>query len=247
MKILVTAKRVVDPYVRIRLKSDGSGVDTTGLKMTMNPFDEIALEEALRLKEQGHATEVVLVSIGSIAVQETLRHGLALGADRALHIDTTTKLEPLNVAKALKEIVDRENPQLVLMGKQAIDDDYNQTAQMLSALLNWPLSAFASRINYDNGRFTVVREIDGGLETQALSSPCLITADLRLNTPRLASLPNIMKARQKPLHVITDITIAPPHLKILSIKEPSQRKAGVRVDTVHDLLDHLRNSAQVIS
>jgi electron transfer flavoprotein beta subunit len=247
MKILVAAKRVVDPYVRIRVKTDGSGVDTANLKMSMNPFDEIALEEAIRLKEKGQVVEIVLVTVGSQAAQDILRHGLSLGADRAIHVLGPELLEPLAVAKALKDVVSRENPQLVFLGKQAIDDDCNQTGQMLASLLDWPQATFASQITLSGSETLVVtREVDGGLETLELSLPAVVTVDLRLNTPRLASLPNIMKARQKPIDLLTDITFDTPRLKVLKVVEPPVRKAGIRVQTVDALLQCLRLEAKVI-
>ena len=210
MKILVTTKRVIDPYVRVRVADDGSGVITKNAKMAMNPFDEIALEEAIRLKEQGHAQEVILLSIGDQLVQETLRKGLAMGADRAIHVESDETFEPLNIAKIIKAIVDKEQPQLILMGKQAIDGDNNQTGQMLAAMLDWPQATFISKLEMNNQAIHATREIDGGLESLALSMPAVVTADLRLNEPRYASLPSIMKAKSKPLEVIalTDLNLS---------------------------------------
>jgi electron transfer flavoprotein beta subunit len=249
MKILVAVKRVIDFNVKVRIKSDGSGIETANVKMSMNPFDEIALEEAIRLKEKEVATEVVVVSIGNTAVQETLRNGLALGADRAIWIQTDLELESLSVAKILKAIVQQESPQLVILGKQAIDDDCNQTGQMLAALLNWPQGTFASKIVIDNQQLEVTREIDGGLETLQLKLPAVVTTDLRLNHPRYASLPNIMKAKQKPLTTIPLEQLScdiKPHLKTLKLETPPTRKAGIKVTSVAELIDKLKNEAKVI-
>ncbi|WP_448190570.1 electron transfer flavoprotein subunit beta/FixA family protein [Azospirillum sp. sgz301742] len=249
MKILVPVKRVVDYNVKIRVKADGSGVETANVKMSMNPFDEIAVEEAVRLKEGGKATEVVVVSLGPTAAQETLRTALAMGADRAILVQTDAELQPLAVAKALKALVDKEQPQLVLLGKQAIDDDCNQTGQMLAALLGWPQGTFASKVVPGEGVLTVTREVDGGLETVELKLPAVVTADLRLNEPRYASLPNIMKAKKKPLDTTTpadlgvDVT---PRLKTLKVAEPPKRKAGIKVADVAALVDKLKNEARVI-
>ena len=249
MKILVPVKRVVDYNVKIRVKADGSGVETANVKFSMNPFDEIAVEEAVRLKEGGKATEVVVVSLGPQAAQETLRTALAMGADRAILVLTDAELQPLGVAKALKALVDKEGPQIVLLGKQAIDDDCNQTGQMLAALLGWPQGTFASKLVPGEGALTVTREIDGGLETLELTLPAVVTADLRLNEPRYASLPNIMKAKKKPLDTITpadlgvDVT---PRLKTLKVAEPPKRKAGIKVADVAALVDKLKNEARVI-
>src|SRR5947209_2163394 len=253
MKILVAVKRVVDFNVKVRVKADGSGVETANVKMSMNPFDEIAVEEALRLKEAGTATEVVAVSCGVQACQETLRTALALGADRAILVETDVELQPLAVAKLLKAIAVKESPQLVIMGKQAIDDDANQTGQMLAALLDWPQATFASKIELasEGGqmRATVKREVDGGLETVAMALPAVITTDLRLNEPRYATLPNIMKAKKKPLDVVKPDALGvdvAPRLKTLKVSEPGKRKAGVMVKDVTELVDKLKNEAKVI-
>ena len=249
MKLLVAIKRVVDFNVKVRVKPDGSGVDTANVKMSMNPFDEIAIEEAVRLKEKGVATEVVAVSCGVIACQETLRTALALGADRAILVESDTELQPLAVAKLLKAIVDREEPQLVLLGKQAIDDDSNQVGQMLAALLDWPQVVFASKIEIANGALRVEREVDGGLETVVAHLPAVITTDLRLNEPRYATLPNIMKAKKKPLEVVKADTLGvdiAPRLVTIGLAEPPRRKGGGRVADVKELVAKLRNEAKVI-
>lgn len=249
MKILVTVKRVVDPYVKIRLKPDYSGVELKNVKMSMNPFDEIAVEEALRLREQQLATEVVLVSVGSQETQETLRHGLALGADRAILVKSDRILCSLNIAKILQAIVLKEAPHLVLMGKQSIDADNNQTPQMLAGILGWPQAMFVSKIQVDSSHLNVTREVDGGLETLQVQMPAVISVDLRLNEPRYASLPNIMKAKQKPMDVIELENLAltlKPHTEILSVKAPPIRKGGVKLESVEDLLDKLKNEARVI-
>ncbi len=249
MKILVPVKRVVDYNVKIRVKADGSGVDLANVKMSMNPFDEIAVEAAVRLKEAGIASEVVAVSCGVAACQETLRTALAIGADRAILVDSDAELQPLAVAKLLKALCDREQPQLVICGKQAIDDDANQTGQMLAALAGWPQATFASKIVIADGQATVTREIDGGLETLQLALPAVITTDLRLNEPRYATLPNIMKAKKKPLATLTpaelgvDVT---PRLHTLKVAEPPSRSAGVKVADVAELLGKLKNEAKVI-
>lgn len=249
MKILVAVKRVIDFNVKVRVKADQSGVETANVKMAMNPFDEIAIEEAVRLKEAGKASEIIVVSMGSTAVQETLRSALALGADRAVLVQTEQELQPLAVAKLLKAVVTQENPQLVILGKQAIDDDSNQTGQMLAALLNWPQATFASKVVLNDGKAEVTREVDGGLETLSVQLPAVITTDLRLNQPRYATLPNIMKAKQKPLTTVTteqlsiDVT---PHLTTLKIESPAVRKAGIKVETVAELIDKLHNEAKVI-
>ncbi|VTZ27591.1 electron transfer flavoprotein beta-subunit [Methylocella tundrae] len=249
MKAIVAVKRVVDYNVKVRVKSDGTGVDTTNVKMSMNPFDEIALEEAVRLKEKGIVTEIVAVSLGVPQCQETLRSALAMGADRAILVETVAELQPLANAKLLKAIAGRIEPQLFLLGKQAIDDDCNQTGQMLAALLDWPQGTFASKVTLADGRVEVVREIDGGLETVSLSLPAVVTVDLRLNEPRYASLPNIMKAKKKPLDVLTpealgvDVT---PHLKTLKVAEPPKRQGGIKVGSVAELVDKLKNEAKVI-
>ena len=252
MKALVAVKRVVDYNVKVRVKTDNSGVDIANVKMSMNPFDEIAMEEAIRLKEKGLITEIVAVSCGVTQCQETLRTALALGADRAVLVETPPELElqPLAVAKLLKALVDKEQPQLVLLGKQAIDDDCNQTGQMLAALAGMPQATFASKVELNTDHVTVVREVDGGLETLRLGLPALITTDLRLNDPRYVTLPNIMKAKKKPLEVITptdlgvDVT---PRIKTLKVTEPAQRKAGIKVPDMATLLDKLKNEAKVIS
>jgi electron transfer flavoprotein beta subunit len=249
MKILVPVKRVVDYNVKIRVKADGSGVETANVKMSMNPFDEIAVEEAVRLKEAGKATEVVAVSLGVQACQETLRTALAMGADRAILVLTEAELQPLAVAKALKALVEKEQPQLVILGKQAIDDDCNQTGQMLAALLGWPQGTFASKVVPGDNTVTVTREIDGGLETVELTLPAVVTSDLRLNEPRYASLPNIMKAKKKPLETVkpedlgVDVT---PRLTTLKVTEPAKRQAGIKVGSVQELVDKLKNEARVI-
>ncbi len=249
MKVLVAVKRVVDFNVKVRVRPDGSGVDTANVKMSMNPFDEIAVEEAVRLKEKGIATEIIAVSCGLAACQETLRTALALGADRAILVETNIELQPLAVAKLLAAIVAKEAPQLVILGKQAIDDDANQTGQMLAALLDWPQAAFASKVDIADGNATVKREIDGGLETLAMALPVVITADLRLNEPRYATLPNIMKAKKKPLEVVkpdalgVDVT---PRLTTLKVVEPPKRKGGGRVADAKELVAKLRNEAKII-
>jgi electron transfer flavoprotein beta subunit len=249
MKVLVPVKRVVDYNVKIRVKADGSGVETANVKMSMNPFDEIAVEEAVRLKESKAATEVVAVSLGVQAAQETLRTALAMGADRAIHVVTDAELQPLAVAKALKAIVDKEQPQLVILGKQAIDDDANQTGQMLAALLGWAQGTFASKVVLGADTATVTREVDGGLETVELKLPAVVTSDLRLNEPRYASLPNIMKAKKKPIDTMSpaDLGVDPtPRLKTLKVAEPPKRSAGIKVKTVQELVDKLKNEAKVI-
>ena len=249
MKILVSVKRVVDFNVKVRVKADGSGVETANVKMSMNPFDEIAVEEALRLKEAGTATEVVAVSCGVQACQETLRTALALGADRAILVETDAELQPLAVAKLLRAIAQKENPQLVILGKQAIDDDCNQTGQMLAALLGWPQATFASKLKIGSGKAEVTREVDGGLETISVKLPAVVTTDLRLNEPRYVTLPNIMKAKKKPLEVLkpdalgVDIT---PRLRTLKVEEPPKRKAGVKVPDARALVGKLRGEAKVI-
>jgi electron transfer flavoprotein beta subunit len=249
MKILVPVKRVVDYNVKIRAKADGSGVETANVKMSMNPFDEIAVEEAVRLKEAGTASEIIAVSLGAQACQETLRTALAMGADRAILVQTDAELQPLAVAKALKAVVEREQPRLVIMGKQAIDDDCNQTGQMLAALLGWPQGTFASRVVPGDGTVHVTREIDGGLETVELTLPAVVTTDLRLNEPRYASLPNIMKAKKKPLETLAPADLGvevTPRLKTLKVAEPPRRQAGIKVSSVAELVDKLRNEARVI-
>ena len=249
MKVLVPVKRVVDYNVKIRVKADGSGVELANVKMSMNPFDEIAVEEAVRLKEKGIATEVVAISIGVTQAQETLRTALAMGADRAILIPVEGDVEPLAVAKLLKAIVAKEAPELVLLGKQAIDDDCNQTGQMLAALLDWPQATFASKVEIADGKATVTREVDGGLETLALSLPAIVTTDLRLNEPRYASLPNIMKAKKKPLDTVTAADLGvdvAPRLKVLKVAEPAKRQGGIKVPDIATLVDKLKNEARVI-
>jgi electron transfer flavoprotein beta subunit len=249
MKVLVAIKRVVDSNVKIRVKPDGSGVDLANVKMAMNPFDEIAVEEALRLKEAGKADEVVVVSIGPAAAAETIRSGLAMGADRGILVKTDERLEPLGVAKALKAVVAQENPGLVILGKQAIDDDCNQTGQMLAALTGWAQGTFASKLAIDGDRATVTREIDGGLETLSLALPAVITTDLRLNEPRYASLPNIMKAKKKPVAETTPAELGidvAPRLTVVGVAEPPARAGGVKVASVAELIDKLKNEAGVL-
>jgi electron transfer flavoprotein beta subunit len=249
MKILVAVKRVIDYNVKIRVKADGSGVETANVKMSMNPFDEIAVEEAVRLKEKGIATEILAVSCGPTSAQETLRTALALGADRAILVETTEELQPLAVAKLLKAIVDKEQPRLCILGKQAIDDDANQTGQMLAALLDWPQATFASKVDISSEGATVKREIDGGLETVEVGLPAVVTTDLRLNEPRYATLPNIMKAKKKPLETVTPAALGvdvTPRLKTLKVVEPPKRKGGGRVADVKELVGKLRNEAKVL-
>ena len=249
MKVLVSVKRVVDYNVKVRVKPDGSGVDTANVKMSMNPFDEIAVEEAVRLKERGIATEIVAVSCGSTACQETLRTALALGADRAILVQTDVELQPLAVAKLLRAIVAKEQPKLVIMGKQAIDDDANQTGQMLAALLGWPQATYASKVEIAGERATIKREVDGGLETVETGLPAVVTTDLRLNEPRYATLPNIMKAKKKPMETLTpaalDVDVA-PRIATLKVVEPPKRKGGGKVADVAELVAKLRNEAKVI-
>jgi len=250
MKILVTAKRVVDYNVKVRVKPDGSGVDTSNVKMSLNPFDEIAVEEAVRLREKGIATEVVAVSCGPAACQETLRNALAIGADRAILVETDVELQPLAVAKLLAAIVAKEGPQLVILGKQAIDDDANQVGQMLAALLDWPQATFASNVEVGNGKLSVKREIDGGNETVEAALPAVVTADLRLNEPRYATLPNIMKAKKKPLEVVKPDALGvdvAPRLTVLGVAEPPKRQGGGKVADVKELVAKLRNEAKVVS
>jgi electron transfer flavoprotein beta subunit len=249
MKVLVTVKRVIDPYVKVRVRSDGTGVETANVKMTINPFCEIAVEQAVRMKEAGVVTEIVAVSIGVQQCQETLRTAMAMGADRGILVETTAEVQPLAVAKLLKAIIEKEQPKLVIVGKQAIDDDSNQTGQMLAALLNWPQSAFTSKIEVNGDAAEMTREIDGGLERLAVKLPAVVTTDLRLNEPRYVTLPNIMKAKKKPLDVMkpealgVDIT---PRLKTLRVDEPSKRSAGVKVADVAELVAKLKNEARVI-
>ncbi len=249
MKILVPVKRVVDFNVKVRVKADQSGVELANVKMSMNPFDEIAVEEALRIREAGKATEVVVVSAGVAACQETLRTALAMGADRAILVESDAQLQPLAVAKLLRAIVEKESPGLVILGKQAIDDDANQTGQMLAALLDWPQATFASKVELEGGGARVTREIDGGLETIEIPLPAVVTTDLRLNTPRYATLPNIMKAKKKPLETVkpADLAVDPsPRLRTVKVAEPGKRKAGVIVKDVSELVDRLKNEAKVI-
>ncbi|SAK81551.1 electron transfer flavoprotein subunit beta [Caballeronia catudaia] len=249
MKIIVPVKRVVDYNVKVRVRSDGAGVDLGNVKMSMNPFDEIAVEEAVRLKEKGVATEVVAVSCGAAQCQETLRTAMAIGADRGILVQTDAELQPLAVAKLLKALVDREQPSLIILGKQAIDDDANQTAQMLAALAELPQATFASKVDLAGDRVDVTREVDGGLETLSLSIPAVITTDLRLNEPRYVTLPNIMKAKKKPLDTVKpgDLGVdVAPRLKTLKVAEPAGRKAGVKVADVAALVEKLKNEAKVI-
>ena len=249
MKLLVPVKRVIDYNVKVRVKADGSGVETAGVKMSMNPFDEIAVEEAVRLKERGTATEIVVVSIGVAQCADTLRTALAMGADRAILVQTEVSPEPLAVAKMLRVLVEREQPGLVIMGKQAIDDDMNATGQMLAALLGWPQGTFASRVVVDGEELVVTREVDGGLETVALRMPAIVTADLRLNEPRYATLPGIMKAKKKPIETLTPEALgvdATPRLTTLRVSEPPTRKAGRKVASVAELVALLKTEAKVI-
>jgi len=249
MKILVPVKRVVDYNVKVRVKSDGSGVDIANVKMSMNPFDEIAMEEAVRLKEKGVATEVIAVSCGVTQCQETLRTAMAIGADRSILVETDVELQPLAVAKLLKALVDKEQPGLVILGKQAIDDDANQTGQMLAALAELPQGTFASKVEVEGDKVKVTREVDGGLETVQLSLPAVVTTDLRLNEPRYVTLPNIMKAKKKPLETLKPEELGvdvSPRLKTLKVSEPAGRKAGVKVADVATLVDKLKNEAKVI-
>ena len=249
MKALVAVKRVVDFNVKVRVKADNSGLDLANVKMSMNPFDEIAVEEAVRLKEKGIVTEIVAVSCGTSACQETLRTAMAIGADRAILVETEEELQPLAIAKLLKAVADQEQPLLVFLGKQAIDDDANQTGQMLAALVDWPQATFASKLELAEGKATVTREVDGGLETIVITLPAVITCDLRLNEPRYVTLPNMMKAKKKEIAVLTPAALGvdtAPRLKTLSVTEPPQRSAGVRVANVAELVDKLKNEAKVI-
>lgn len=249
MKVLVPIKRVIDAYTKIRVKPDQTGVETSHVKMSMNPFDEIAVEEAIRMKEKNNAAEVIAISVGSSSCQETLRHALALGVDRAILIQSNATLEPLHIAKVLKKIVQQESIDMVLMGKQSIDGDNNQTGQMLAGLLGWPQGTFASTIEFIDGQVQVTREIDGGLETLLLTLPAVLTTDLRLNEPRYASLPGIMKAKQKPMTITPleelDIDVN-PHVEILKVEKPAQRREGIKVADVKELMDKLKNEAKVI-
>ncbi len=249
MKVLVTCKRVIDPYVKARVKSDGSGVETANVKMTINPFCEIAVEQAVRMKEAGVVTEIVAVSIGTQQSQETLRTAMAMGADRGILVETDAEIQPLAVAKVMKAIVAKENPRLIIMGKQAIDDDSNQSGQMTAALLGWPQAAFISSITVNGDAADVTREIDGGLEKLTIKLPAVATTDLRLNEPRYVTLPNIMKAKKKPLEVIKPDALGvdvAPRLKTLKVTEPPKRQAGIKVSSVAELVDKLKNEARVI-
>ena len=249
MKVLVPIKRVVDYNVKIRVKSDNSGVELANVKMSMNPFDEIAVEEAIRLKEAGNVSEIIVLSVGPQQSQETIRTALAMGADRGILIKTDELVEPLNVAKLIKAVSDEENPEIIILGKQAIDDDSNQTGQMLSALLGWSQGTFASELKISDGKINVIREVDGGLQTIDLKLPSVITTDLRLNEPRYASLPNIMKANKKPIEEKSPedygIEIS-SMLEVIKVSEPAQREAGIKVETVEELVDKLKNEAGVI-
>jgi len=249
MKVLVAVKRVIDPNVKVRVKADQSGVETANVKMAMNPFDEIGVEEAIRMREAGAAEEVVAVSIGAQQVQETIRTALAMGADRGVHVNTDVDIQPLAAAKLLKGVIEKEQPQVVILGKQAIDDDAGQTGQMLAALLGWSQATFASKIVLGDGAAEVTREVDGGLETIKVTLPTVVTTDLRLNEPRYASLPNIMKAKKKPIEEIApaDLGVDPaPRLTLLKVVEPPKRQAGIKVETVAELVDKLKNEAKVI-
>ncbi len=249
MKILVAVKRVVDYNVKVRAKADGTGVETANVKMSMNPFDEIAVEEAVRLREADKAQEIVAISLGVAACQDTIRTALAMGADRGILVETDAELQPLAVAKLLKAVVEKENPDLVILGKQAIDDDANQTGQMLAALLGWPQGTFASKVELGDGTVNVTREIDGGLETVALNLPALVTTDLRLNEPRFVKLPNIMKAKKKPLEVLKPADLGvdvAPRLVTLKVQEPPKRQAGIKVGSIAELVDKLHKEAHVI-
>ena len=249
MKVLVAIKRVIDPNVKVRVKADESGVETANVKMAMNPFDEIGVEEAIRMREAGAAEEVVVVSIGAQKVQETIRTALAMGADRGIHVSTDADIQPLAAAKLLKAVVEKEQPRVVILGKQAIDDDAGQTGQMLAGLLGWSQATFASKISLGDGEAEVTREVDGGLETIKAKLPMVVTTDLRLNEPRYASLPNIMKAKKKPIEETTpaDLGVDPaPRLILVKVVEPPKRQAGIIVDSVAELVDKLKNEAKVI-
>lgn len=249
MKVLVPVKRVVDYNVKVRVKSDQTGVDIANVKMSMNPFDEIAIEEATRLKEKGVATELVAISCGPIACQETLRTAMAIGADRSILVQTDVELQPLAVAKLLKSIAEKELPDLIILGKQAIDDDANQTGQMLAALLSWPQATYASKVEVADGFATVTREVDGGLETIKIKLPAIITTDLRLNEPRYVTLPNIMKAKKKQLDIVTPESLGvdpAPRLATLKVTDPPARSAGIKVPDVAALIDKLKNEAKVV-
>jgi electron transfer flavoprotein beta subunit len=249
MKVLVTVKRVIDPYVKVRVKSDGSGVETANIKMTMNPFCEIAVEQAVRMKEAGTVSEIVVVSIGVPQSQETLRTAMAMGADRGILVETSADVQPLAVAKLVKAVIDKEQPKLVITGKQAIDDDSNQTGQMISALMGWPQATFISNITVNGDSAEVTREIDGGLEKLTIKLPAVVTSDLRLNEPRYVTLPNIMKAKKKPLEVLKPEALGvdvSPRLKTLKVQEPPSRSAGVKVADVKELIAKLKNEARII-
>jgi electron transfer flavoprotein beta subunit len=249
MKVLVAVKRVIDANVKVRVKADGTGVETANVKMAMNPFCEIAVEEAVRMKEAGTATEVVAVACGPASSQETIRTALAMGADRGIHVQTDVELQPLAVAKLLKAVIEKEQPRIVILGKQAIDDDSNQTGQMLAGLLGWPQGTFASKLTIEGDKLRVKREVDGGLETEIVTLPTIVTTDLRLNEPRYASLPNIMKAKKKPIEAVTPEALGvdpSPRLKVLKVVEPAKRKSGAKVKSAADLVDKLRNEAKVI-
>ena len=249
MKVLVCAKRVIDYNVKVRVKADNSGVELANVKMSMNPFDEIGVEEAVRLKEAGKAEEVIVVSMGPKQCQDTIRTGLAMGADRGIHVETEDDLEPLAVAKLLKALIDKEQPGMIIVGKQAIDGDNNQTGQMLSAITGWSLASFASNIDIDGGSMNVTREIDGGLQNIKITMPAVVTTDLRLNEPRYASLPNIMKAKKKPIEEISasDLGIdTSPRVEQIKVEEPPKRKAGIKVANVAELVQKLKNEAKVI-
>ncbi|MBI0538688.1 electron transfer flavoprotein subunit beta/FixA family protein [Roseomonas sp. KE2513] len=249
MKLLVPVKRVVDYNVKVRVRPDGTGVETANVKMSMNPFDEIAVEEAVRLKEKGVATEIVAVSVGPTQAQEQIRTALAMGADRGILVEAEGTVEPIAVAKILKAIVDKEGPQMVILGKQAIDDDMNATGQMLAALLGWGQGTFANKVEIADGSASVTREVDGGVETVKLTLPAIVTTDLRLNEPRYASLPNIMKARKKPIETVKPADLGvdtTPRLKVIKVEEPPKRQAGVKVASAAELVSKLRNEAKVI-
>ncbi|MBT8446462.1 MAG: electron transfer flavoprotein subunit beta/FixA family protein [Gammaproteobacteria bacterium] len=250
MKVLVPIKKVIDAYVNIRVKSDNTGVETANVKMSMNPFCEIAVEEAVRMKEAGSVEEIVAVTVGAATAQDTLRTALAMGADRAILVEHDGPAEPLGIAKALAAVVKQEEPDMVILGKQAIDDDNSQTGQMLAALLGWPQATFASEVTAEDGKLQVTREIDGGLETLSVDLPAVVTTDLRLNEPRYVKLPNIMKAKKKPLDVLTTAELGvdlTPRVSVLKVEEPPTRSAGIKVESVADLVDKLKNDAKVIS
>ncbi len=249
MKVLVAVKRVIDPNVKVRVKADETGVETANVKMAMNPFDEIGVEEAIRMREAGTAEEIIAVSIGAKQVQETIRTALAMGADRGIHVSTDEDVQPLAAAKLLKAVIEKEQPQVVILGKQAVDDDAGQTGQMLAGLMGWSQATFASKIVLGSDDAEITREVDGGLETIKVSLPVVVTTDLRLNEPRYASLPNIMKAKKKPIEETTpaDLGIdAAPRMKLLKVVEPPKRKAGVKVESAAELVDKLKNEAKVI-